>query len=79
MPLDQILLNTSTTDQPQQYHDHGDHQQNMNEATDGSGRDEAKKPQDEKNYGNCIKHVFPLVSNIACAIPPSFDAIRKPG
>lgn len=45
--LNQTLLNASPANKTQQYHNHRDHQQDMNEATDGVGRDKAEQPQDQ--------------------------------
>jgi hypothetical protein len=42
--------------QSHQDHDHGDDQQNMNEATHGRARDEPENPQDDQNDGDELEH-----------------------
>jgi hypothetical protein len=49
-------LYASTTDQAHQDHDDGDDQQDVDETANGIGSDQAKQPQDDKNYGNGVEH-----------------------
>src|SRR5438046_2031400 len=49
-----LQLNTSATDQAHQDENDGDNQQDMDEAADGVGRDQAKHPQDQQNDCDCI-------------------------
>jgi hypothetical protein len=50
------ILYASATDQAHQDHDDGDDQQDVDETADGVGGDQAKQPQDDKNYGNGVEH-----------------------
>jgi hypothetical protein len=49
-------LDTSTADEANQDHDNSDNQQNVDEAANCIGSDQAKQPQDQKYYGDCIEH-----------------------
>jgi hypothetical protein len=55
-------LDTSTADQANQDHDDGNDEQDVDEAADGVGSDQAKYPQDQENDCDCIEHDDVLVS-----------------
>jgi hypothetical protein len=48
---EEIVRSPSAFDNLNQYHDCSDHQQDMNEASNGGGRDHPKQPQNDKH--NC--------------------------
>src|ERR1051326_9482160 len=41
---------------PDQDHDNGNHQQDMNETADGVGRNQSQEPGDDQNESQCIEH-----------------------
>jgi hypothetical protein len=51
-----VLEDFFPLNQSHQDHDHGDDQQNMNEATHGGARDEPQNPQDDQNDGDELEH-----------------------
>jgi hypothetical protein len=54
------LLYTSSADQANQNHDDSDNQQDVDEATNGIGSDQAEQPQDQQYDSDCIEHDFVL-------------------
>jgi hypothetical protein len=47
-------LYAAATDQAHQDHDDGNDQQDVDEAADGVGSDQAKQPQDDKDNSDCV-------------------------
>jgi hypothetical protein len=52
-----LLKRPSPLNDPDQHHDNGDYQQNMDKSTDDKATDHSEQPQNQKNDGDSPKHV----------------------
>lgn len=50
------LQDTAALDDAKQYHDDGNHQQDVNEPANGIAGHETEQPEDEQDEGDGIKH-----------------------
>ena len=51
-----MALQTPAADEAQQDHDHRNHQQYVNETTDGVRGNQSEQPKYDQDDGNCIEH-----------------------
>ena len=56
--VDESDCGATSLDEPDQQYDHGDDQENVDEAAQRIGADNSKQPQHQKNYKDCPKHVI---------------------
>src|ERR1700693_842859 len=54
--MDRPSYRASPADEIDEDHDNGDHQKNMNKATEGVGSDEPEEPQYKQNIRDRIEH-----------------------